>query len=108
MQLLTEKKLHTVVHHSYRLRYEKSNVGDKRDVEAISDNKQYDTKNGQLLESQPRARSQEDSRRRRKKQYQSVDGTIRRKSARLSTKVQMPTGNLNDDMIADINNQVQA
>ena len=108
MQLLTKNQLHTVVHHSYRLRYEKSNVGDKRDVETISDNKKYDTKNGQLLESQPRAKSQEDSRRRKKKQYQSVDGTIRRQSARLSTKVQMPTGNLNDNMIEVINNQVQA
>jgi len=106
IQLLTENQLHTVVHHSYCLRYEKSNVGDKRDVETISDNKQYNTKYGQLLESQPRARSQEDSCCRKKMQYQSVDGIICRKSARLSTEVQMPTGNLNDNMIADIKNQV--
>ena len=97
-----------VVHHLHHLQYEKSNVGDKRDVETISDNKQYDTKNGQLLESQPRARSQENSHCQRKKQYQSVDGTICCKSARFSTEVQMPSGSLNDDMIADINNQVQA
>ena len=108
MQHLTENQLHTVVHHLYRLRYEKSNVGDKQDEETISNNKQYNIKSGQLLESQPRARSQENSRCRRKKRCQSVDGTIRCKSARLSTEVQMPTGNLNDNMIEDINNQVQA
>ena len=35
-------------------------------------------------------------------------GTIRRQSVRFSTEVQMPTGNLNGDMIEDMNNQVQA
>ena len=41
MQLLREDQLHTVVHYSHRLQYEKLNVGDKRDVETISNNKQY-------------------------------------------------------------------
>ena len=39
MQLLSKKQLHTVAHHLHYLQYEESNVGDKRDVETISNNK---------------------------------------------------------------------
>ena len=48
MQILSEDQLHTVVHHSHRLQYEKLNVGNKRDVETISNNKQYNKINGQI------------------------------------------------------------